>query len=87
MEGIEEPCAFGQLQGVASLLVLVGLFSYEISLLMSEAHAIPAFARKYGLLCSVCYVPGVTKLNDFGSESSNFKVYSPITRKWPRAEG
>jgi hypothetical protein len=52
MEGIEEPCAFGQLQDVASLLVLVGLFSYEISLLMSEAHAIPAFARKLGLPCN-----------------------------------
>ncbi len=52
---------------VVCLLVLVGLFSYEISFLVPEAHAIPAFARKYGLPCNVCHVPGFPKLNDFGN--------------------
>jgi len=50
------------------LLVLVGLFSYEISFLVPEAQAIPAFARKYGLPCNVCHVPGFPKLNDFGNQ-------------------
>src|ERR1700739_3497323 len=31
------------------------------------ARAIPAFARKYDLPCSVCHVPGFPKLNDFGN--------------------
>ena len=53
---------------IVSLLVLIGLFSYEISFLVSEAHAIPAFARKYGLPCNVCHVPGFPKLNDFGNQ-------------------
>ena len=52
---------------VVCLLVLVGLFSYEISFLVPDAHAIPAFARKYGLPCNVCHVPGFPKLNDFGN--------------------
>jgi hypothetical protein len=33
----------------------------------SPAQAIPAFARKYDLPCSVCHVPGFPKLNDFGN--------------------
>ena len=53
---------------IVSLLVLIGLFGYEISFLVSEAHAIPAFARKYGLPCNVCHVPGFPKLNDFGNQ-------------------
>ena len=53
---------------VVSLLVLIGLFSYEIGFLVSEAHAIPAFGRKYGLPCNVCHVPGFPKLNDFGNQ-------------------
>ena len=52
---------------VVCLLVLAGLFSYEISVLVPEAQAIPAFARKYGLPCNVCHVPGFPKLNDFGN--------------------
>jgi len=52
---------------VVCLLTLIGLFSYEISFLVPEAHAIPAFARKYGLPCNVCHVPGFPKLNDFGN--------------------
>jgi len=31
------------------------------------AWAIPAFARKYDLPCSVCHVPSFPKLNDFGN--------------------
>jgi hypothetical protein len=53
---------------VVCLLVLIGLFSYEISFLVPEAHAIPAFARKYGVPCNVCHVPGFPKLNDFGNQ-------------------
>jgi len=33
----------------------------------SPAWAIPAFARKYDLPCSVCHVPSFPKLNDFGN--------------------
>jgi hypothetical protein len=53
---------------VVCLLVLIGLFSYEISFLVPEAHAIPAFARKYGVPCNTCHVPGFPKLNDFGNQ-------------------
>jgi hypothetical protein len=49
------------------VLALIGLFSYEISFLVPEVHAIPAFARKYGLPCNVYQVPGFPKLNDFGN--------------------
>ena len=49
------------------VLGLIGLFSYEISCLVPEANAIPAFARKYGVPCNVCHVPGFPKLNDFGN--------------------
>ena len=50
------------------LLGLIGLFTYEISVLLPEANAIPAFARKYGVSCNVCHVPGFPKLNDFGNQ-------------------
>ena len=52
---------------VVCMLALIGLVSFEISFLLPEAHAIPAFARKYGLPCNVCHVPGFPKLNDFGN--------------------
>jgi hypothetical protein len=53
---------------VVCLLGLLGLFTYEISVLLPEADAIPAFARKYGVSCNVCHVPGFPKLNDFGNQ-------------------
>lgn len=65
---------------IVSLLVLIGLFSYEISFLVSEAQAIPAFARKYGLPCNVCHVPGFPKLNDFGNQFRDQGINS--TRRW-----
>ena len=34
------------------LLILVGLFSWESSFLVSEGHAIPAFARELGFPCN-----------------------------------
>ena len=49
-------------------LLLIGLFTYEISCLLPKANAIPAFARKYGVPCNVCHVPGFPKLNDFGNQ-------------------
>src|SRR2546422_5214343 len=52
---------------VVCLLALIGLFTYEISCLLPKANAIPAFARKYGVPCNVCHVPGFPKLNDFGN--------------------
>jgi len=50
------------------LLALIGLFTYEISCLLPKANAIPAFARKYGVACNTCHVPGFPKLNDFGNQ-------------------
>jgi hypothetical protein len=50
------------------VLALIGLVSFEISFLLPEANAIPAFARKYGLACNTCHVPGFPKLNDFGNQ-------------------
>jgi len=52
---------------IVCMLALIGLISFEISFLLPEAHAIPAFARKYGVPCNVCHVPGFPKLNDFGN--------------------
>ena len=53
---------------VVCVLALIGLVSFEISFLLPEANAIPAFARKYGVPCNVCHVPGFPKLNDFGNQ-------------------
>ncbi|MDR4474053.1 MAG: hypothetical protein MRJ92_15880 [Nitrospira sp.] len=53
--------------GIAALLVLFALLSYELSGLVQQAEAIPAFARKYDFKCNVCHVPGFPKLNDFGN--------------------
>lgn len=33
---------------------------------VSDAWAIPAFARKYGVSCNVCHRPDVPRLNDYG---------------------
>ncbi|MBK5282263.1 MAG: hypothetical protein JJE16_09265 [Nitrospiraceae bacterium] len=52
---------------IVCMLALIGLVSFEISFLLPEAHAIPAFARKYGVPCNTCHVPGFPKLNDFGN--------------------
>ena len=35
---------------------------------VSEADAIPAFARKYGYSCETCHTPSFPKLNDFGNQ-------------------
>lgn len=53
---------------VICILGLIGVASYELSCLIPKAQAIPAFARKYGLACNVCHVPGFPKLNDFGNQ-------------------
>ncbi|WP_455378102.1 hypothetical protein [Petrachloros mirabilis] len=53
---------------IVCMLGLIGFVSYEISDLVPKANAIPAFARKYGLACNVCHVPGFPKLNDFGNQ-------------------
>jgi len=52
--------------------ILIGLlasfiFMLSIPLTPKQALAIPAFARKYNLPCSVCHVPAFPKLNDFGN--------------------
>ena len=52
---------------IVCVLGLIGLVSYQISCLVPAANAIPAFARKYGVACNVCHVPGFPKLNDFGN--------------------
>ena len=53
--------------------ILIGLlasliFLLSIPLTAKQALAIPAFARKYNLPCSVCHVPAFPKLNDFGNQ-------------------
>jgi hypothetical protein len=53
--------------------ILIGLlagliFLLTIPLTAKQALAIPAFARKYNLPCSVCHVPAFPKLNDFGNQ-------------------
>ena len=53
---------------VVCVLGLIGVGSYELSCLVPKAQAIPAFARKYGVACNVCHVPGFPKLNDFGNQ-------------------
>lgn len=53
---------------VVCVLTLVGLIGYELSGFVPHAQAIPAFARKYGVSCNVCHVPGFPKLNDFGNQ-------------------
>jgi len=49
--------------GVLAVLIAVTV----LTAWSSPAWAIPAFARKYDLPCSVCHVPGFPKLNDFGN--------------------
>ena len=59
-----------QIRKKSVLIVLLGLLaflSYEWSVLVPTANAIPAFARKYNFSCNVCHVPGFPKLNDFGN--------------------
>jgi hypothetical protein len=44
------------------------IVSTVLTLWSSPAWAIPAFARKYDIPCSVCHVPGFPKLNDVGNQ-------------------
>ena len=46
---------------VCTVLVLIASFLF----ISTDAHAFPAFARKYGLRCSACHVAWPI-LNDFG---------------------
>ena len=55
------------MQAMVMLLGLIALMGYDWSQLVTEAQAIPAFARKYGFSCNVCHVPGFPKLNDTGN--------------------
>ena len=45
------------------VMLTVGLLAF--SMFPTSAHAIPAFARKYGFNCNMCHA-GFTRLNDFG---------------------
>src|SRR3989338_6386635 len=44
------------------LVVLLGMLGSAAS----DAWAIPAWARKYGVSCNVCHRPNVPRLNDYG---------------------
>lgn len=59
---------FTHLSVLVCVLCLIGLVISELSVLTPKAQAIPAFARKYGVSCNVCHVPGFPKLNDFGNQ-------------------
>ncbi|HTP40939.1 MAG TPA: hypothetical protein VML36_00815 [Nitrospiria bacterium] len=70
--------------------------SFLLSLWSSPAWAIPAFARKYDLPCSVCHVPSFPKLNDFGNtfrdhgyqlgEENDLPTFEALTKGyWPVA--
>lgn len=78
------------------ILFLIALFLCEI-ISVTDSHAIPAFARKYGFNCSMCH-SGFTKLNDFGQryrdngyqipgqpgkEKTVFETYPPIAMRIP----
>jgi hypothetical protein len=63
-----EKKGFTQLSVLVCVFCLIGLAVSELSVLTPEAQAIPAFARKYGVSCNVCHVPGFPKLNDFGNQ-------------------
>lgn len=54
-------------QALIMLFSLIALVGYDWSQLVTNALAIPAFARKYGFSCNVCHVPGFPKLNDTGN--------------------
>ena len=56
-----------RVQALVMLFGLIALVGYDWSELATNAHAIPAFARKYGFSCNVCHVPGFPKLNDTGN--------------------
>ena len=70
--------------------------STALTLWSSPAWAIPAFARKYDLPCSVCHLPSFPKLNDFGNtfrdrgyqlnNDNDLPVYEALTKGyWPVA--
>ncbi len=52
-------------------ILLLGFIVMVVFLVIPrQAHAIPPFARQYGLACSTCHSPAPPRLNDFGR---NFK--------------
>ena len=53
----------GSRQGVASALLAALLL---LTFLPGDAHAIPAFARKYKVTCALCHAP-FPRLNAFGN--------------------
>jgi hypothetical protein len=69
------------LSGVGALLFFLALFLFN----PDPAHAIPAFARKYGLPCSACHISW-PELNNFGQvfRDNGYQMMndrdSPITR-------
>ncbi|HET6464113.1 MAG TPA: hypothetical protein VFH55_00700 [Nitrospiria bacterium] len=56
------------MQRILIALLASLIFLLSIPLTAKQALAIPAFARKYNLPCSVCHVPAFPKLNDFGNQ-------------------
>ncbi|MBS0168481.1 MAG: hypothetical protein JSR29_20550 [Nitrospira sp.] len=49
--------------GVGLIILLSGYLGFFVP----DAHAIPAFSRKYDVSCNTCHVPSFPKLNDFGN--------------------
>jgi len=65
MDSRKKKLCYGTL--IVGLLALLSFVTYELSMYVQNANAIPAFARKYGFSCNVCHVPGFPKLNDTGN--------------------
>ena len=72
---------------IACALGLIALIAFEWTGLTPNAHAIPAFARKYGYECSVCHVPSFPKLNDFGNVFRDHGYHVGIDQDRPTSSG
>ncbi len=53
---------------VIVMIAFMAVVGYELGYQVQNAFAIPAFARKYNFVCSMCHVPSFPKLNDFGNQ-------------------
>ncbi len=67
---------FRGVPGILMTLVVIMMSSWVVD--VQEAHAIPAWARKYNADCAMCHYPTYPRLNSFGHQFRRAGYRTPV---------
>lgn len=67
---------FRGVPGILMMLVVIMMSTWVVD--VQEAHAIPAWARKYNADCAMCHYPTYPRLNSFGHQFRRAGYRTPV---------